>query len=271
MIYRAKILFLKCALWAARRLQAITRKAPKPGSVAMDVVPNVPRDILAEQIRKYVSGKSFLDAGCMFRIHGAYTFFAEKCGATRSMGLDVFPATPEFKAHKELHRSSVEFFQGDLNDPKISELIPSADVVFCSGVLYHTPDPCLLLGQLRGLCNETLLLATATIPEMPGLKNMAVFYPYLNDRQRKIWARGGHGSQVGVGVPYNPEAGYVNWFWGLTPSCISAMLQCAGFTVERVMMRRPFVHLFVCHTTPLKPRPISDPTIYAHGFQRDRR
>jgi SAM-dependent methyltransferase len=252
MLYRARLFALKWAMWLASKCRTFIRTWSAQEDGPPKPLPNVENDVRGVQIRKHVPGKSFLDVGCMFGIHGAFAFLAEQYGATRSIGLDAMEPTRECKEYKELKHSAVEFFQGDIFDKRFDEIIGKTDVVFCSGVLYHVPDPFILLARLRELCRETLLLSTRTIPDIAGIKHSAVFYPYLSDRQRHIWNQH-RGRAEGLDEPFDPERGYVNWFWGLSPSCITAMLQCVGFRVESVIGRspladlRPSSHLFVCH------------------------
>ena len=182
-------------------------------------------------IREYAPGHSFVDVGCMWGIHGAFTFLAEECGATRAVGVDVYPATPEFERERERRGSSVEFVHGDLHDPTTAERVGQVDVVFCSGVLYHTPEPFHQLLQLRRICAERLILTTRTIPELPGLRHAAVYYPYLGRAQRRLWTLG-TGQQMAISTPYEADQGYGNWFWGMTPSCLTALVRTAGFEVE---------------------------------------
>lgn len=206
-------------------------------------------------IQKYVSGRSFVDVGCMWDINGKFCFLAEEAGATRVVGVDVYPATEAFLAEKANRKSIVEFVQGDINQQSTLEQIGQCDVVFCSGVLYHTPNPVHMLSRLRAICKETLILDTSMIPEMPEIKNGAVFYPFLPEEQRKLWDRG-IGRQKAITGPYEPESGYGNWFWGFTPSCLESMLECAGFqTIERFY--EPFRGRVVCRAVEVKFAPVS--------------
>lgn len=203
-----------------------------------------------ELVRKYAPGKSFADVGCLWGVNGLYSFLAEESGATKVIAVDVYPESREFSAEQERRNSHVIFVQGDINLSETTERIGLCDVVFCSGVLYHTPDPFHLLTRLRSICKETLILNTASIPEMPGVKNAAVFYPFLDSRQRKIWSQG-IGSQKGITGSYEPASGYGNWFWGMSPSAIESMLACAGFEVQERFIF-PFRCVFVCKTIPIQ-------------------
>lgn len=204
----------------------------------------------ANLIKKYASGKSFADIGALWGVDGLNSFLAEDSGATRVVAVDIYPASTKFLEEKKNRNSAVEFIEGDINLSETTEKIGLCDVIFCSGVLYHTPDPVHLLTRLRSICKETLILNTSSIPEIPGLKNGAIFYPFLNEKQRKIWDRG-IGSQKAITGSYEPESGYGNWFWGLTPSSLESMLKCAGFEVEERYVYQ-FNSIFVCRAVTVK-------------------
>lgn len=92
---------------------------------------------------------------------------------------------------------------------------------------------------------------------MPGIKNGAVFYPFMSEKERNIWNLQ-IGIQRAITGPYEPESGYGNWFWGLTPSCVESLLQFAGFNViERYIDF--FNGTFVCERTDVKFQPVSGP------------
>ncbi len=204
----------------------------------------------ADLIRKYVKGKSFADVGALWGVNGLNSFIAEESGAKKVTAIDIYPESPKFIEEKNKRNSKIGFIQGDIHQSSTTDAIGVCDVVLCSGVLYHTPDPIHLLTRLRAICGETLILNTASIPEVPGMKNMAVLYPFLDESQRKIWNRK-MSSQIGITTPYEPEEGYANWFWGMTPSSIESMLKCAGFEIKEKFIA-PFDSIFVCNTAPIK-------------------
>ncbi len=127
----------------------------------------------------------------------------------------------------------------------------TVDVVFCARVLYHHPSPFDLLVALRRMCRQTLILRTSTIPEVEGLPNAAVYFPMLSERDRRFWDLRPLGllQQVGITDGFEPQQGYGNWFWGLTPSCLAALLKTAGFRLDR-RMNETFVQTIVC--TPVE-------------------
>jgi 2-polyprenyl-3-methyl-5-hydroxy-6-metoxy-1,4-benzoquinol methylase len=169
-------------------------------------------DLIAE----HAPGRSFLDVGCMWSVDGALCFAAEDAGASTVTGVDVMAASERFEAERERRGSAVAFVQGDLHDPALP--VAPHEVVWCSGLIYHAPHPLLSLERLRALTTGTLLLATETIPEVRRRPRSAVFAPEP-------------GSHPAHTVAFDPAQGYGNWYWGLTPSAVVAMVEAAGFAV----------------------------------------
>jgi 2-polyprenyl-3-methyl-5-hydroxy-6-metoxy-1,4-benzoquinol methylase len=202
---------------------------------------------LPDYVRRLAPGKTFADIGCMWGVNGEYTFVAEEAGATAATGVDVFGPTPEFEEKRQARNSSVRFVLGDISRAETVERVGSADVVLCAGVLYHHPSPFDLLVALRRICRETLILRTSTIPEIDGLPNAAVYYPMLSAEQRKLWNLSNLGllHQAGITNEFDPRDGYGNWFWGMTPSCVTSLLATAGFRVDE-HAPEAFSHTFVC-------------------------
>jgi SAM-dependent methyltransferase len=202
---------------------------------------------LPGHIRRLAPGRTFLDVGCMWGVNGQYAFDAEAAGAAAVTAVDVFGPTPEFEQTRQDRGSRVRFVLGDATDPRTIAAIGPHDVVFCAGVLYHHPSPFDLLVALRQLCRSTLILRTSTIPEVDGLPNAAVFFPMLDERARELWklTRLGLAHQEGISTPFQPQQGYGNWFWGLTPSCLRSMLGTAGFQVDE-QWEEAFAQTLIC-------------------------
>lgn len=187
-----------------------------------------------ELVAAHVAGRSFADVGCMWSVHGAIAFAAEDAGASEVSGMDLMGETPEFQAEHARRRSRMRFVQGDLHDEVALAGLGPHDVVWCSGVLYHAPHPLLTLERLRSVTRETLILATETIPERIGARNVCVFAP----------EPGIHPTHT---EPFDPARSYVNWYWAITPSALRAMLGATGFAVVQEH-RTPF------HTTVVAQR-----------------
>jgi 2-polyprenyl-3-methyl-5-hydroxy-6-metoxy-1,4-benzoquinol methylase len=200
------------------------------------------RALIAER----APGKSFLDVGCMWNVDGAYAFLAAESGAGPVVGVDVAEATQAFRQRNAERSEVVRFVQADVNDPQLAERIGRFDVVFCSGVLYHMPDPVLTLTRLRALCADTLILSSARIDEL-AVPQAAVYLPYLPAETRQALQYWSSHTKIKVGLDtdYEAELGYGNWFWGLTPSAIRAMLRTSGFRITQDLVHR-HVYTAVC-------------------------
>ena len=195
-------------------------------------------------IQNYCKGKSFIDVGCMWGVNGYFSFLAEVYGANEVTGFDIYEPSEEFlRTHKE-RNSRVIFRQGDINSNSIVSKLGQFEVVYCTGLLYHVPDPVFTLNKLRQICSGVLILGTAVIPEFTGIKNMAVYYPFLEKNQRNIWKQNS-GDQSGITTPFDLKQGYGNWIWGLTNSCLMSLAKTAGFDVIEKHLGR-FYSFIVC-------------------------
>ena len=178
-------------------------------------------------MRRHAAGKTFCDVGCMWNVHGRIAFVAEEAGATAITGVDVMAPTPEFEAERERRSSKVRFVRGDLHDPATVADVGPHEVVWCSGVLYHAPNPVLTLQRLRELTTELLILQTMTLPELPGVKQGLVFYPGVPNP--RLYARWGEDAARSLRLPEPGEDPYAPWWWGISRSALDAMLRAARF------------------------------------------
>jgi SAM-dependent methyltransferase len=189
-----------------------------------------PEELWRELIAAYAPGRTLVDVGCLWNVHGAYAFHAAAHGARAVTGVDVNPATPEFERENRARGEPVRFIQADLDDPTLAERVGVHDVVYSSGVLYHMPNPLFSLEQLRRLCRETMILASACYPE-GSVPHTAVFLPFLDAEERKRYQFGSAGKKLAIDTPYLPARGYANWFWAFSPSAVRALARTAGFEV----------------------------------------
>lgn len=206
-------------------------------------------------IRKYAPSKSFIDIGCMWRVDGEYSFEAVRAGARSVTGIDVNDATEEFLRKNATHGGAVRFIKGDLNDPGIVDWAGKHDVVFCSGVLYHLPNPIYSIFQMRKLCSEILILTSASIMEQ-AIPNSAVFIPGLDAKTRAALNYRTHSGarKGGLDAPIEENRGYAPWFWLPSSSCIRSMVKAVGFEVKECFMHRRVTTLVAAPTgQPLLP------------------
>ena len=191
-----------------------------------------------------VRGRSFADVGAMWSVHGRVSFEAEEGGASAVTAVDGMEPTAEFEAEHRRRSSKVRFVHGDINDPATVQAVGTHDVVWSSGVVYHVPSPLLTIERLCSLTRETLVVQSRTIPEVPGMRQACVLFPGLSDRDRAPYARVFPGAE-GVSTPFDPARWYANWWWGITPTALRAMVDCQpGLEVTRTITR-PFDALVV--------------------------
>ena len=219
-------------------------------------------------IAEHVGGKSFADIGGLL-IDGETSFAAEEAGATSVTLFDVgdIEFAPEFSAERKRRLSRVRYVQGDLHDPAAPAQIGVHDIVWCTGVLYHSPNPMQQLLALREITGELLFLGTHTIPEVPGVPQAAFFYPYLDEGTRAALSRPywpDASGYVGIGVPIDerPLHGYANFWWGITPSALRAMLRTARFEIVEERRTHPSPWQTELVARPIDAEPLVPPVDY---------
>jgi hypothetical protein len=230
-------------------------------------------------VRDNAPGHSFADIGGLFKYMGGIAILAEEVGATSVTLFDVGDPDLIDAAHPEWgclgdkleqHQSKVRYLQGNLEDPESVRRIGVHDVVFYSGVLYHTPHPVKQLMHLREITGERLFLSSLTIPEIPGFEQACVFYPHLSDQARRPYAAGYSWSAdlYGIGTPVDerPMYGYGNCWWGISGSALEAMLTTARFEIVQ-KWRLPLSPWM----TELEARPLpGDPMLPPESYFRER-
>jgi hypothetical protein len=186
-----------------------------------------------ELIRRYAHGRSFADIGAMWSVDGEIAFAAEAAGASPVTAVDVMAPTPAYEREHQRRASQVRFVQADIHEAAAVDEIGRHQVVWCSGLLYHAPNPLLTLTRLRAITTELLILATETIPELPGLAQTCVFLPGLSERDRGVHAaaRPGGGA-LGIDVPFDRGQSYGAWWWGISGSALRGLLSASGFEIR---------------------------------------
>jgi hypothetical protein len=124
--------------------------------------------------------------------------------------------------------------------------LPTYDIVFSSGVLYHLPAPLTYLARLRRITGEYCILTSSTAPtrfavddrELTLPSASAIFIPALEGAEKDLvveWYR--RRGRDNVAEPEEQRGGYrnlanyrPNWFMP-TVAALRAMAVCAGFTI----------------------------------------
>lgn len=192
----------------------------------------------------YAQGRSFVDVGTMWNVHGRYAFAAEDAGAQSVTAFDGMAPTPEFEAEHARRSSRVRYLGGDINEASSVQDIGVHDVVWCNGVIYHSPEPARAVRHLCEITGERLFLGSKTVPELPGVAQGCVFFPGLDERARRPYARVFERA-MGVNSAFDPDNWYGNWWWGISPSAMRAMIEINEGMEVVEDLRRPFETLLI--------------------------
>lgn len=207
-----------------------------------------PRDVYIQQV---VRGKSFVDVGGLWGTVNEKVSVAQSAGARSLAMIDVTPLGHELWQAFEERRQALRIPEVRCVSGDVQQLVESADdlqfdVVHCSGVLYHLPDPFRLLVALRKLAREYLILSSAvTATRVEGEAGVldipqaaALFVPALREREREIvrgyWQRFVGGTALGLtsDIPvWNPDD-FGPWWWLPTTAALTALCETSGFHCE---------------------------------------
>lgn len=216
-----------------------------------------------EWIRQMIPGKSFADIGGLggSAVNETVTTALE-AGASEATLIDVLPLDhPFWKDFEERCRErdleNYRKLQEDVNrlDP---DQTGTFEMVHCSGVLYHMPDPVSTILRLRSVTERYLILSSAVVPDrittsegadlhLPS--GCALFVPALGGAVAEALRQ--HWSACGVELPgvgrgrVNPwirfgqgdkesrmgHFDYGPWWWFFTERSLEGMLQTAGFKI----------------------------------------
>jgi len=203
-----------------------------------------------EYIAQVVPGKTFADVGGLWGTKNEKISVAHQHGATALTMIDILPFEAElwqeFYARMEsLSITDYKCISTDICDLKVKESIDVFDVVHCSGVLYHHPNPMLMLTKLHDITNKYLILTSAITQEVIENRkgrytlppSAVLFVPALSDEERevlKVYWREDVGIPVARGiidkVPYFLTS-HGPWWWLPTAQALLTMCEIVGFKI----------------------------------------
>jgi hypothetical protein len=207
-----------------------------------------PRD---EYIAKVVKGKSFADVGGLWglvneKVSVAYQYGASELAMIDRVGLNDGLWQAFEQRRRVLGLPEVCCISSDIT--AIADAPPCSlfDVVHCSGVLYHTPDPVRFLVALRNITAEHLILgslvtATKIESDLGSLQLPeagALFVPALQREELEIlnayWRQFVGDGAVGLtsATPSWQLENYTPWWWLPTVEALKAMCVAAGFQCQ---------------------------------------
>jgi hypothetical protein len=185
----------------------------------------------------------------------------------------------DFHEHcKGLGVSGYHCIEADVTGQHLQETIGQYDIVHCSGVIYHVPDPFLVLRNLRSIVNEYLILTSMTVPSRIKSKKGTLeleggsvyFIPALSEKQRQIAAahfeKEGleiaaiNGNSVKEWITADGTPCYGPWWWLWTSKFLKQMLEACGFQViETSETWKGKAHSFLSRPTKSKQKPLAEP------------
>lgn len=200
-------------------------------------------------------GKRFMDVGGLWGTRNEKVSVALKARARLATMADIAPLDHQlwrdFDARcAELHVSGYARTHLDIVEPPAEYTALIHDVVHCSGIIYHVPDPYRMLANLRKLTAEHLIITSMVVPEhianaagtLEFPADQAVFVPSLRERERAIIATHFDRLQLSVAAINTPlqEAwrwpdgtpNYGPWWWLMSPPYLRGLLEVSGFTIE---------------------------------------
>jgi hypothetical protein len=207
-----------------------------------------PRDHFIGRVAR---GRSFADVGGLYGTVSEKVSVAHAHGATELAMIDIVPEGNELwrafsDRMRHLEISGYETTSGSILDLAGSPDHPRYDVVHCTGVLYHMPDPVRLLSALSRITREYLVLGSAVtatsvggdgeVLEVPSAASL--FIPALRERERailKAYWRPFVGSDA-LGLTREQESwdveDFAPWWWLPTVDSMRSMCESAGFAIE---------------------------------------
>jgi hypothetical protein len=213
-------------------------KAP-PSPPAPDLTADVFRDARDRFIREVVAGKSFCDVGGLWGTVRERVSVAVKAGASMASMLDVTPVgDPLWRAFGArmlgLSVPEVHCLTSDLHQYDGAAF----DVVHCSGVLYHCPEPEVTLAALRRLTRHHLILSCSVIPpELADGRGWVPLWQLTADdaaHMADYWRPAVSDTAIGLtrDWPTEPDPdNWAPWYWLPTINGLTASVRAHGFTV----------------------------------------
>jgi SAM-dependent methyltransferase len=207
-------------------------------------------DIRDTFIERIVSGRSFVDVGGLWGTVNEKVSVADAAGASATTMLDMQPPDVElwddFRDRlRELDVDEYGCVSANIDDVGTPEQVGSFDVVHCSGVLYHAPNPVHTLTQLRRICTEHLILTSVVVPERMETSDGAIelesgellFIPHLPPERhailRNYFELAGIPGSIGVQSPVErwEVSNYGAWWWIFTRPVLRQLASATSFEV----------------------------------------
>lgn len=205
-------------------------------------------DLRDQYIGKVVKGKSFAEVGGLWGTVSEKVSVAHVHAARDLTMVDISPPESELwrlfdERRRALHVPEVHCLSADLLKLVETVSCPQFDVVHCSGILYHAPNPLQFLRALRQVTREFLILTSAVTARRISNKHgtleipqaAALFLPALQGKERAIlqtyWEQFVGDGALGLTreAKYWSLDDFALWWWLPTVEALAALCKAAGF------------------------------------------
>lgn len=166
----------------------------------------------------------------------------------------------------------------DVTRPDLPERLPAFDVVHCTGILYHCPDPVAALHNIRRITGRWLIVNTVICPErlendagaLALPEGGALFLPGLSEHARAVLRRhyqvrlgwspdygldyvAPRPRTPGVAVPHLAPDGRLScwhWWWLFSAPAFRALLRLMEFEIRDEWTWEDHAHFALCERAP---------------------
>lgn len=203
------------------------------------------REILPQILKSQPLDSSYVDIGALWNTHGETISIAYNAGLRDLSVIDLnFPYWIK-KFYERLQslgipHDSIPVITQDF----LSYIGRSFDITYCSGVIYHIPNPKDLIRQLYKHTNKKVILTSITVPSSiinnQDCINLAVTANEdLSVQQARLHLHQGLSNNVtflGIDTKedFSDKSKYELWWWILTPEILIKWITELGFIVESV-------------------------------------
>ncbi len=185
-----------------------------------------------------VRNRSFVDVGPLWEVQNETISIAHKHGATRLAAIDIMPPWDHRWGDLERRLGGIQW---ERINSDICKYDGSFDVVHCSGVIYHHPEPMTIMTKLSQLTKEHLVLGTVVaerVGKHPLAPGTCLYLPGVPSRMmntlRNDWQeflQGRAGDVFDKDVVWNVHNLY-HWWWLFTKDAVIGMAKTVGFQVR---------------------------------------
>ena len=206
-------------------------------------------------IAELVSTRSFADIGGLWGTVNETVSIAMRYGAREATMVDIQPAgnrwwTSFHRRCADLGVSGYRSVVGDICDDRFVDELGRFDITHCSGIIYHLPNPLVLIRNLIAITRERFILSSMIVPDrvenrfgsLELARGQCLFVPAVSETQREILAE--YFNEQGIAVNgldarsrsfVGPDCRfrYGPWWWLFTAETLVGMCEVFGVTIEK--------------------------------------